>query len=239
MTAEVQAATPADEHDEHEQATWRLDELLASRRWVRRMRPFPHVYARDVFVEDFYQRLDDEFHRIERENPETFERNMKGYDASGARLSRFRDGPLGIFVSREWHDLIARVAGVRATGDVNAHLHHHDPGSQSGWPHNDLNPAWFAGPPPRPDEIRLEHTDGVALHTGERPPRGRRAREHPCGLAAVLPRQSAVAAGRRRRDRAVRRHRVRASGADRGSAAGEQLDGALRVHAPFLACVRR
>ena len=45
MTAEVQAAAPADE-----QAKWRLDELLASRRWVRRMRPFPHVYARDVFV---------------------------------------------------------------------------------------------------------------------------------------------------------------------------------------------
>ena len=161
MTAEVQAHPEA--------VRYRLDELLANRRWVRRTNPFPHVYARDVFVPDFYARLDDEFRRIEREHPETFVRNMKGYDASGASVSRFRGGALGIFVSREWHDLVARVAGVRATGDVNASLHHHEPGSQSGWPHNDLNPAWFAGPPPAPDQIRLEHTDGVALHTGEGP----------------------------------------------------------------------
>jgi hypothetical protein len=160
VTAEVQAHPEA--------VRYRLDELLANRRWVRRTNPFPHVYARDVFVPDFYARLDDEFRRIEREHPEAFVRNMKGYDASGASVSRFRGGPLGIFVSREWHDLVARVAGVRATGDVNAGLHHHEPGSQSGWPHNDLNPAWFAGPPPAPDEIRPEHTDGVALHTGER-----------------------------------------------------------------------
>lgn len=163
MTAEVQA------HPAASAVQPRLGELLANRRWVRRTNPFPHVYARDVFAPDFYARLDDEFRRIEREHPDTFVRNMKGYDASGVSVSRFRGGPLGIFVSREWHDLVARVAGVRATGDVTATLHHHEPGSQSGWPHNDLNPAWFAGPPPAPDEIRLEHTGGVALHTGERP----------------------------------------------------------------------
>ncbi len=183
MTAETQVATPA--QSPSQQPRWHFDELLASRRWVQRTRPFPHVYARDVFVADFYAQLDDEFHRIERERPETFQRNMKGYDASGASISRFRDGPLGVFVSREWHDLIARVAGVRATGDVNANLHHHDPGSGSGWPHNDLNPAWFAGPPPQPDEIRLEHSDGVALHTGERRP-GVEARECIRGVSLLF-----------------------------------------------------
>lgn len=122
--------------------------------------PVPHVYARDVFVPDFYAELDAELHRIKRDEPDAFARNMKGYDASGASIGRFRDGPLGIFVSREWHDLIARVAGVRATGDVNANLHHHEPGGESGWPHNDLNPALFAGHAPEPDEIRLEHTGG-------------------------------------------------------------------------------
>jgi hypothetical protein len=161
VTAEVQAYP--------ESARYRLDALLANRRWVRRTTPFPHVYAPDVFAADFYSRLEDEFRRVERAHAGAFARNMKGYDASGASVSRFRDGPLGVFVSREWHDLIARVAGVRATGDVNASLHHHGPLSQSGWPHNDLNPAWFAGPPPGADEIRLEYTDGVALHSGERP----------------------------------------------------------------------
>ena len=53
MTAEVQAHP--------ETVRYRLGELLANRRWVRRTRPFPHVYARVVFVPDFYARLDGEF----------------------------------------------------------------------------------------------------------------------------------------------------------------------------------
>jgi hypothetical protein len=150
--------------------------MLANRRWVRRLRPFPHVYAKDVFRPDVYRELHEEFCRIEREHPELFARNMPGYDASGTNISKFRDGPLGVFVSRDWHDLIAAAAGVRATGDINAALHHHEPGSESGWPHNDLNPGWFAGDPPRPDEVRLEYTNGVALQDGARPP-GITARE--------------------------------------------------------------
>jgi hypothetical protein len=147
-----------------------LEELLANRRWVRRTRPLPHVYARNVFTDDFYRSLHEQFERIEREQPEVFQRDMKGYDAAGTAVQRFADGPLGIFVSREWHDLIARVAGVPGvTGDVNAALHHHEPGSASGWPHNDLNPVWFAGPPPGPDEVRLEGIDGVDLLKGTAP----------------------------------------------------------------------
>ena len=30
------------------------------------------------------------------------------YDAAGAELDHYRDGPLGIFLTREWHDLLAR-----------------------------------------------------------------------------------------------------------------------------------
>jgi len=149
---------------------WNLDELLASRRWIQRNRPFPHVYAQDVFTAEFYQSVHEEFERIEREHPEVFQRNMEGYDASGASIHHFRDGPLGVFVSREWHDLIATVAGVSATGDINAGMHHHDPGGASGWPHNDLNPSFFASPPPRPDEVRMENSGGVAVITGEHQP---------------------------------------------------------------------
>ena len=164
---------------------WNLDELLANRRWIRRNRPFPHVYARDVFTADYYRSVHEEFERIEREHPEVFHRNMKGYDASGASIGRFRDGPLGVFASREWNDLIGRVAGVRTTGDVNAGVHHHDPGSASGWPHNDLNPSFFAGPPPQPDEIRLENSGGVIVITGEHPP-GVKVREVIRGVSVLF-----------------------------------------------------
>jgi hypothetical protein len=177
VASDLQTPTDPARVDLVQPREWRLDELLENRRWVRRVRPFPHVYAREVFTYAFYRQLHDEFERIEREQPEVFQRNMVGYDASGTAISRFRDGPLGVFVSREWHDLIAGVAGVRATGDVNAALHHHDPGGDSGWPHNDLNPAWFGGPAPGPDEIRFENVDGVALHDGARPP-GVEAREN-------------------------------------------------------------
>jgi hypothetical protein len=149
---------------------WPLADLIANRRWVRRDLPFPHIVASNVFVPAFAAALDAEFARIEREHPEAFVRNMTGYDASGAEIGRYRDGPLGVFVSREWHDLIARVAGVTATGDVSASVHHHDPGSAGGWPHNDLNPGWFPDPPPGPGEVRLAGASEVDYHTGARPP---------------------------------------------------------------------
>lgn len=146
-----------------------LADVLAHRRWVRRRAPFPHVVATNVFVADFYDELDREFRRIFADHPEAFQRNMAGYDASGTDLGRYRDGPLGLFVSRPWHDMIAAVAGVDATGDVSANLHHHDPGGASGWPHNDLNPGWFADPSPAAEEVRLTREAGVDYHRGARP----------------------------------------------------------------------
>jgi 2OG-Fe(II) oxygenase superfamily len=146
-----------------------LADRLAHRRWVRRRLPFPHVVAENVFVPSFYGDLAAEFGRIQRDRPEAFRRDMPGYDAGAARLDGLRDGPLGVFVSRPWHDLIAGVAGVRATGDVTASLHHHAPGSAGGWPHNDLNPAWFAQPAAGPDEVRLPGDGPVDYHRGTRP----------------------------------------------------------------------
>ncbi|WP_200800168.1 2OG-Fe(II) oxygenase [Jatrophihabitans endophyticus] len=151
-----------------------LADALAHRRWVRRERPFPHVVASNVFTPQCYAVLDAEFRRIEAEHPETFHRNMAGYDAAGALLDRYRDGPLGLFVSRPWHDLLAGLFGVPATGDMTASLHHHDPGGASGWPHNDLNPGWFADPPAGRHDVRLP-TDApasarVGYHHGDRPP---------------------------------------------------------------------
>ncbi|PZS18162.1 MAG: 2-oxo acid dehydrogenase [Pseudonocardiales bacterium] len=149
---------------------WSLESILANRRWVRRTEPFPHVVAQNVFVEQFYAELDDEFRRIEVEHPEAFQRNMTGYDASAADLENFRDGPLGVFVSREWHDLVSAVAGVTTTGDVSGGLHHHEPGSASGWPHNDLNPGWFGDPPAGEHGIRLPSHGVIEYQKGTRAP---------------------------------------------------------------------
>ncbi|MGV9721033.1 2OG-Fe(II) oxygenase family protein [Nocardia beijingensis] len=144
-------------------------ELFAHRRWIRRSRPFPHVYARDVFVPEFYRRLAEEVDRVRVRRPELFAPIAAGYSADGVRLADLRDGPLAVFSSREWHDLVARLGGVEATGDVEGSLHHHGPGSPFGWPHNDFNPAWFPGPPPGPGEVRLPD-DTVHTKTGARAP---------------------------------------------------------------------
>lgn len=146
-----------------------LSTVLANRRWVRRNRPFPHVVAREVFVPGFYASLEAEFARITSEHPEAFQRNMTGYDASGADLDHYRHGPFGVFTGRAWHDMIASVAGVRASGDVSASLHHHDPGSASGWPHNDLNPGWFAADPAAPGQVVLPADAPIHYQHGIRP----------------------------------------------------------------------
>jgi hypothetical protein len=160
---------------EHGSAARELDSLLAHRRWVRRALPFPHVVATDVFTEAFYAELAADFAGI-MDAGAVVHATTPGYEARSARLAAHSDGPLGIFLSRGWHDLVSGVAGVSsATGDVSGALHHHGPGGSAGWPHNDLNPGWFAGPAPGPDEIRVEGLDGVDYHRG--PGNGSPARE--------------------------------------------------------------
>ena len=146
---------------------WFVD-LLAHRRWIRRTKPFPHVYVRDVFVAEFYRRLAAEFERAHDERPEIFTPVAAGYGATGAGLAELRNGPLEVFLSRAWHDLIEQVAGVPGTGDVEGSLHHHGPGSPRGWPHHDLSPAWFPATEPGPGNIGLPGGD-IDLKTGARP----------------------------------------------------------------------
>jgi hypothetical protein len=147
---------------------WFTD-LLAHRRWVHRTRPFPHVYVREVFVREFYDRLATEFTALQKQ-PGLFRPIAPEYGATGVNLWQLGKGPLELFMSRAWHDLITAVAGVPddVTGDVEGSLHHHDPDSPRGWPHSDLAPAWFPGAAPGPDTVGLPG-DTVDLKTGERP----------------------------------------------------------------------
>lgn len=146
---------------------WDLEALLAHRRWVRREWPFPHILAQNVFVDEFYAELDAQFHAVE---GTVFQRNMKGYDASGTELSLHCDGPLGVFASRPWHDMIANIWGLDATGDVAGSLHHHDPGGKSGWPHNDLAPGWFESPAADNDSVRMSNSTTIDYFRGPKDP---------------------------------------------------------------------
>lgn len=161
-----------------------MDELIAHRYWVRRLKPFPHVAVQNVFNQAFYDTLEDHYRRIVAVETK-FNTRTPGYDASMALIRDNLDGPLAVFTSREWHDMIAGVAGVACTGDVSASLHQHQPGGNAGWPHNDLNPGWFAGPAPNDSETRYEGIDGVDYRTGKRPD-GVEARETVRAVAVLF-----------------------------------------------------
>jgi len=137
-----------------------LRSLLRNRRWTRCLDPFPHVLAHDVFRPAVHDRLAAAFSRVATGAP-----YMPRHDIFGRTLTAGMRNPFMIFTSRAWHDLLAGVIGVDATGHVNAGLHHHAPGSAHGFPHNDLNPGWFVAGPGR-DGIVLPRPRTVAYTTG-------------------------------------------------------------------------
>lgn len=150
----------------------RLDEVLQSRRWWRRCEPFPHVVAFDVLREPVYQELVQGFRELLGHDGGGY---LPGHDIHGRTLTPDYDGPLRLFASRPWHDVLARLLRVEATGHVNCGLHHHLVGSANGFPHNDLNPGWFPGDD-GDDGIRLaepahcDYTSGALRSPSNHPP---------------------------------------------------------------------
>jgi hypothetical protein len=126
-----------------------LAEILAHRKWLRRPWPFPHVIARDVFRRDFYGALAGQLREIlsrglsEAPARDRFSRSIPGYDAYGIGLDRALPGPLAIFLSPLWRDLLSGLFGIGVTPYVFAGAHYHATGSKSGFVHNDFNPTWF------------------------------------------------------------------------------------------------
>ncbi len=129
-------------------AGFRLDEVLESRRWIRRSAPFPHIVAHKVFADEIYAELEASFKTLlaapsqEHFNVGPF-RHRSAYDVYSIGFTPRMTGPLSLFISRSWHDRLAAVLGMTVTGDINGGLHHHRVGSASGRIHNDLNPGWF------------------------------------------------------------------------------------------------
>lgn len=130
-------------------ADFRLDGALKSRRWVRRLAPFPHVLAHEVFTAEVYAALEAAFKTLLAAPDEAHFnvgpfRHRSAYDMDSVGFNPQMTGPLSLFASRAWHDMLAAVSGVNATGDINGGLHHHRVGGASGRVHNDLNPGWFS-----------------------------------------------------------------------------------------------
>jgi hypothetical protein len=151
-----------------------LAEVLLGRRWWRRSYPFTHVVAHDVLRPQVYDEVVDGFRAL----LDAGAGYLSGHGIHGRTLTRQDEGPLGLFSSRAWHDLLGRVTCVPGSGDVNVGLHHHDVGSADGFPHNDLNPAWFLEPEPGDDTgIRLaepmmcDYLTGRVLAPTDRAPR--------------------------------------------------------------------
>jgi hypothetical protein len=76
-----------------------------------------------------------------------------------------------LFATEEWHDLLASLFDVVASGHVNLGAHHHQIGSANGWIHNDFNPVWFpsgyAGRPCFPDHERCRYQSGAGSLAAE------------------------------------------------------------------------
>jgi len=134
-------------------ATDTSESVLLNRRWLRRQDPFPHFVASGVFQPPFAAALTRAFETVlgrglsDRPREDRFSKNMQYSDAYGWNFPPDVGGPLAFFYSRDWHDLLARLTGIEASGDVNAALHHHHVGSAHGSIHRDLNVGYFSDQP--------------------------------------------------------------------------------------------
>lgn len=142
-----------------------LADVLGQRRWIQRTHPFPHVIAYDVFQPAVYRRLESAFQELLNETagrPYLRAHDIEGCTVNGDVADRF--DPL---LTRPWHDLLARILKINATGHVAVGLHHHQVRSHHGFPHNDLNHGWFLGNPARDQLVMsgpgIDYTTGTML----------------------------------------------------------------------------
>jgi hypothetical protein len=145
---------------------------LTNRAWQYRSVPYPHFQAQEVFQQDTYRGIENAVQELidrglsDTHSPQCLSRNLGEYDAYSMLVGHPLNGPLAIFSSRQWHDLLRSLLGIQATGDVQISVHHHQPGSRAGWIHNDLNPGWFPADIPA-DGINLGDVDTCCYKTGQ------------------------------------------------------------------------
>jgi 2OG-Fe(II) oxygenase superfamily len=149
-----------------------MHSLLSARTWLVRRAPFNFVTATDVFRDDLHAGLEAQvravFSRGLSETPveNRFARNMRHSDAYSWNLPASLTGPLSLFLTRGWHDLIAELTGCPSTLDVNVALHYHPPGSADGSVHRDLTVGYFSDQR-RGDGVNPMDLNRCAYTTGE------------------------------------------------------------------------
>lgn len=150
--------------------SFNLADILANRAWLRRAWPFPHVVARNVFRQDFYNALAAQLQEmLDRGLSDVpvkghLSRNISGYDAYGAGFNWSAPEALAVFLGRAWRDMLCGLFGIGTTPYVFAGTHHHAVGSENGFIHNDFNPVWF--PRAAGDELQIPNNEICSYKTG-------------------------------------------------------------------------
>jgi LPS sulfotransferase NodH len=109
--------------------------------WLRWARPFPHLVAQSVLREEFQARVASEFIRLL--DAGAFETDGR-CGVSKLDVVPTEQGPFAIFFSRAWLDLLARLFGRDASGDVSATLLYHPANSVGGSILHDYEPGGSA-----------------------------------------------------------------------------------------------
>ncbi len=131
--------------------------VIANRSLVLKEQPFRHIILDNFFTPDFYRALCNAFQRqIDAGIAETFTlqkfSRFSHYDAYYWTLPPQSGWPLTFFYTPAWRDYFSAMFHVPLTDDVNAEFQHHLVNSQSGFVHNDYNPAFF---PDRPADGKM------------------------------------------------------------------------------------
>jgi hypothetical protein len=145
--------------------------LLADSQWSHGMHPFAHIRVANVFVPPVYEQLAAAGRGVLATGRDKAGSARLGYYGAkfDGHIFPFRhglSGPLSIFASRAWVELLARATSVDATADVNGALHHHAKGSKSGFVHKDYSACWFIDRP-RPDGVHLSDNALCEYRTGK------------------------------------------------------------------------
>lgn len=157
-----------------------LDELLGHRRWWSHRMPFPHVRVLNVFSPGVAAALEGAF--TDWLTDSGGGSALVNHDLQGVTITDSFEGPLRLFASAGWRELVSTALGVPVTPYVNLGLHHHRAHADPGFPHTDLNPGWFSARPADAGEgVTLaspglvEYTTGRRLDPGAVPVRTVRA----------------------------------------------------------------
>ena len=130
--------------------------------WVQFDHPFKHVIVPRVFPVDVANKIDRDVKALVRSPGKL--RHFGWYDAYSIGFSVNMPVSLRIFISQVWHDIIAEIMQVPASGHVNGGIHHHQRGSRNGFVHNDFNTAYFDGD--TAGIVKLPRTDRVSYTQG-------------------------------------------------------------------------